>query len=1204
MKYIAGIYCFLICVFCANAQELTKGNVPDQSLLKHSILFIGDVGEGPTVDSNLKMLSKQLTELQEKGTVVFLGNSIAKEYDKEEIEEIEFGDENLRKLLDLVKPFKGEVVFLPGEKEWNQGHRHGWEALMNLEVFVEDYLGRGDVFLPSGGCPGPVELHLSDDVVLLVVDSQWWLHDGDKPEAECGLENTSDFLILLNDALKRNRDKKIVFAAHHPVYSAGKHGGNFPFPGPVALYRKIFGTPQDFAYPFYKQMRYMARKLGRGQENIISVAAHDNSLQFKKADKSFHIVSGSGSKTDYVAKNKMDFALKEIGFSRLNFYTNDEVWLEFWSVGESGEKKPYLAFRDKLYTREVPSVADLEKEYAKIDFSDSTITVAASTQYETDSKFKRNMLGNNYREEWATPIQVPVFDIASEKGGLKIIKRGGGQQTRSLRLEDKNGKQFVLRSIEKYTERAIPQFIQGTFAAKIVQDGISESYPYAAVAVPKMAKAAGVYHTNPKVVYVPDDPRLGIYREDFRNGLFLFEERPKGDMTGADNFGNSKSILGTDKLIEKRFKNSDLLVDEDAVLRARLFDIFLNDWDRHDDQWRWATFKKNGKTIAQPIPRDRDQVFFYSDGKIPWLIRRKWAMPKFQSFDTIVENVNGLGFNARYFDRNFLQSKTKKDWIQMANKLQEKLTDEVIEKAILDLPPEIYAISGKEIEKKLKLRREQLPELAGQFYTFLAKQTDVVGTNDREEFKAKWDEEGNLKVKVHRLSKKGNKKEKLFERKYFKNETEEVHMYGLGGKDKFDIEGKQVKGVKLRIVGGKGKDRIKADNTKKQNLTVYDKAKTKVKGDGAYKNRLSKNKDVNVYNRKSFKYDIVSPGANLNFVSDDGLILGAGFNVKKQHFRKYPYGSFHKFLVNYAFMYPSVEIKYSGEVIDAFKSLDLVTDVKYNTPNFQGYYFGLGNETENVESDDSEYNRIRMTQFFVSSQVRKEIAKNHQLYLGGFYQQLELKATHDRFVTDFDNPFNDLDPLTDFRTREYIGISAKHEWDTRDSKVIPTRGIYWSNSWKFYKGLRSNDRNFQQMETDLRLFTSFGRPQRSILALRVGAAHNTDGFSFYQANKLGLKSNLRGYRQDRFAGKDMVYQNTDFRFRLARFRSYYMAGEMGLLAFNDFGRVWVDGEDSDKWHHGFGGGFWLSPFKLMVITANFSHSTEDDIFSLEFKYMF
>jgi outer membrane protein assembly factor BamA len=245
-----------------------------------------------------------------------------------------------------------------------------------------------------------------------------------------------------------------------------------------------------------------------------------------------------------------------------------------------------------------------------------------------------------------------------------------------------------------------------------------------------------------------------------------------------------------------------------------------------------------------------------------------------------------------------------------------------------------------------------------------------------------------------------------------------------------------------------------------------------------------------------------------------------------------------------------------------------------------------------------------MTQFFVSSQVRKEIAKNHQLYLGGFYQQLELKATHDRFVTDFDNPFNDLDPLTDFRTREYIGISAKHEWDTRDSKVIPTRGIYWSNSWKFYKGLRSNDRNFQQMETDLRLFTSFGRPQRSILALRVGAAHNTDGFSFYQANKLGLKSNLRGYRQDRFAGKDMVYQNTDFRFRLARFRSYYMAGEMGLLAFNDFGRVWVDGEDSDKWHHGFGGGFWLSPFKLMVITANFSHSTEDDIFSLEFKYMF
>lgn len=94
---------------------------------------------------------------------------------------------------------------------------------------------------------------------------------------------------------------------------------------------------------------------------------------------------------------------------------------------------------------------------------------------------------------------------------------------------------------------------------------------------------------------------------------------------------------------------------------------------------------------------------------------------------------------------------------------------------------------------------------------------------------------------------------------------------------------------------------------------------------------------------------------------------------------------------------------------------------------------------------------------------------------------MELKATPDRFVTDFSNSDNDLDLLSDFDTRKYLGINIKHEWDTRDSKVIPSRGMYWTNSWSFYRGLEKNDHNFQKMETDMRFYTSLGRPQRRFL---------------------------------------------------------------------------------------------------------------------------
>ncbi|MCZ4694828.1 hypothetical protein DWB61_12410 [Ancylomarina euxinus] len=1178
--------------------------VVDSTQLNHSIFFIGDMGEAPLVDANMQMLKNQLNCSGEKGTLVVLGNSISKDNFKDDTDE-EFDDTDLNQFLSFVKDFKGEVIFMPGDKEWTLSPKSGWESLKNFENYVEDFLDRGDVFLPSEGCPGPIEIELSKDIVLLIVDSQWWLHLGEKPEEECEFESTADFLIQLSDVFKRNENKKLVLASHHPLYSGGNHAGFFPFPGPVELYRKFIGTSQDFASPYYKQMRHMAKKMIGKSPHLISVSAHDNSLQFKQVGDVFQVVSGSGSQADYVNEKKMDCALSEIGFSKLNFYADGSVFLEFWTVGKEGEQKPRLAFKKFLYKHQAISNDEIDKRHDQIDYSDSTITIAASQVYHTDSKLKLKLLGNNYRKEWGTPINVPVFDIGKEKGGLKILKRGGGQQTRSLRLEAKDGRQYVLRSVEKYTEKAIPESLQKTFAAQIVQDGISESYPYAALAIPKMAKAAGVYHTHPKIVYVPDDPRFGIYQEGFKNELFLFEERPSGDWSESELFGGTKNILSTDKLLKKRYKNSKLVIDEEAVLRARIFDLFLNDWDRHDDQWRWASFEKGDKIIARPIPRDRDQVFFYSDGKIPWLMRRKWLIPKFQVFDSIVENVSGLGFNSRYFDRSFLSSRTKEDWVRMAYDLKDRLNDKVIEAAVSDLPSEVFAISGNDLILKLKARREQLAQMAETFYAFLAKEVDVVGTNEDELYRVKWNDNGGLNVKVNSLSKKGKKGKLIFTRTFLPEETREVRLFGLKGKDEFDIRGIAPKsGVKLNLIGGKGKDRFVIENTRRNKVSIYDKVKTDLINASSFKNKTSNNSQLNVYNRKAFKYDILSPIINANFVSDDGLILGAGFNYTSQAFNKDPFASQHKFLVNYAFRYPSFEIKYEGEINSIFRNIDFVGTVDYNSPNFQGYYYGLGNKSENPQSDDKRYNSIRFEKVLINPQVRLKFNSHHQIKMGLFFEQSRLQETDNRFVTDFSNSLNDLDPIEDFSTRKYYGVNINYIWDSRNSTVLPSRGIYWQLGYQAFKGLERYDRDFNRYSSDLRMFFSFSPLARTVLAVRVGGAYNSDGYSVFQANKLGLKSNLRGFPLDRFAGDGIVYQNTDVRFRLSKFKSYLLAGEFGLLAFNDIGRVWLSGEHSDTLHHGYGGGLWLSPFKLMILTVSYSCSKEDKIFSLDFKYMF
>ena len=112
-------------------------------------------------------------------------------------------------------------------------------------------------------------------------------------------------------------------------------------------------------------------------------------------------------------------------------------------------------------------------------------------------------------------------------------------------------------------------------------------------------------------------PDWEIIREDFGEGLYLYEERPAKDRRELASFGNSKKIVNTAEVIEKTQKDDKHYVDQIQVLRSRLFDMVIGDWDRHDDQWRWASFKDDkDHTYYQPIPRDRDQAFFWSDGGI------------------------------------------------------------------------------------------------------------------------------------------------------------------------------------------------------------------------------------------------------------------------------------------------------------------------------------------------------------------------------------------------------------------------------------------------------------------------------------------------------------------------------------------------------------------------------------------------------------
>lgn len=1213
-------------IYYAPGNEQWKTNIQEnESDLLYSVYLLGDI-KYPLPDSeNLKLLKTHLSKEGDQSAVVFLGDilyplglpdSTDKNFNEDE--------RNLKHILNTVKGFNGEVIFLPGNHDWTRGRKDGWQSVVNEEYYIEQYLDRCNVYLPDNACPGPVEVQLSDDLTLIVFDSQWWFQQNEKPgfDGECDFEDEDEIFIQIEDAIRRNRDKKVIFATHHPLFSVGNHGGYFPtsyllfpllefknwmylpLPGFIYTgYRKYLGHIQDLAHPEYKKFKETLLEIFSEYPNVIYAAGHEHNLQYFEKDSLHHIVSGGGGgEGTYISrkKKKTDFAFKSAGFNKLSFYANGDVLMEFISPDSSSTGE--VVFSKNLFNKPVFDPEEKEAFLERIDFSDSVVNIKISEIY-VKGKFHRFWMGDNYRDIWNTTVELPVFDLGSEKGGLEILKRGGGQQTRSLRLEDKNGKQYVLRSVNKYVEKALAENLQNTIAENAVQDGISASHPFSAVTVPLLADAAGVMHTNPKIMWVPDDPRLGIYREEMANGVFLFEERPAGNRDDIESFERSEKIVNTPKVIKKTQSDHDHRVDQKAVVRARLFDIFINDWDRHDDQWRWATFKNDKKTIYRPIPRDRDQVYFVNEGVIMWFASRSFIMPKFQGFDYTIDDVKGLGFNARYFDRSFISEPNLDDWTSIATEIQFDVTDTIIRQAIQSLPSNIYDSTGVEIENKLISRRDLLPYYATEYYKFLSKAVDVVGTNERELFKVERLDDGNTLVQVYALSdKKGKIKEQLYSREFNYNETKEIRLYGLKGKDSFKLNGTAKKGIKVRIIGGKGNDSI-IDESKVRGIgnktLVYDR---KDKNNIFVKSsetglRLSKNKSVNTYNRKQFKYNKTTPLLVIGYNIDDGIFIGGGAKINRYNFRD---STEHIIKGNLAFQTLAFAISYEGLFTSISRTFDLAIDANVSIPKNVDNFYGLGNNTVKTTNDKTYY-RVRYEYAWANPRLKQTISDEFNYSFGAFYQYFKVTDTANRFIGAEYPQYLDSSA---YIAHNYIGINVMFDLDTRSDRLLPKRGVLWETEALGFYSIMEDGRNFIKIRSDLSFYLSFRKDPRVVFAFRFGGASNIGDYEFYHANFLGGNINLRGYNSNRFAGDQSFYQNTEIRIKLLNIKSYVFNGQTGFFLFNDIGRVWVKGEDSKLWHDGYGIGVWLTPFDFTALTLAYSRSNEENLITFTFKFLF
>jgi hypothetical protein len=1200
--------------------------------IQYQLILIGDAGSANT-DALRDIVSRYATPSATPSAVIYLGDNLypkglpgVHHKDRKQAEQILLNELSIASGL-------GNIYFVPGNHDWKNGHHEGLTYRANQQQFL-DSLKRPDVhLLPRDGCPGPEEIHLSKDLVLIIVDTQWFLHPWHKPEGEnshCDSKTPADVTIHLDDIMNRNRGKRVIVAGHHPVFTYGPHGGIFTFkdhlfplteigkslylPLPIVgslvpLYRMIFGDIQDTSHPSNKALRNGLREILQQYPGTTYVSGHEHTLQYIEYDSVQYIVSGAGSKSSPVKKKGYSqFASSDFGFAKLLVMRSGKARVEYYTT------------QGKVFSTRLADVLPVEAEKVVMEGNEAmSVTVNASYRYEAGN-FRRGLLGDNYRDEWATKLHMPAFDIGREKGGLKIIQKGGGLETMALRLRDSSGHEYTLRTVEKYPSKALPATFRKTFVQAIKQDQVSAQHPYAALVIPPLAEAAKVFHANPKLVYAPNDLRWGIYRKDFAGQLMMFEERPDGSGAGMPFFGNAEKIISTRRLLEHMAHDNSYHIDQREVLRARLFDMWIGDWDRHDDQWRWGEHESKKVKTYFAIPRDRDHAFFVNEGLAPNRWRKRHIFPNLEGFDYDIRWAPGLMQVGRWFDRTFLNEMTETDFQKVARDMAGDLTDRVIDSSMRRWPSEIYELHGKQVRDKLKSRRSTLEQNALLYYHFLARQVDIAGSNKKEWFEATWLPGGNLNVQMFKRDKGGGRGKLLYEREFKLHQTKEICLYGLDGDDVFHFSGSGHRGIRIRVIGGEGKDEIKNESIDASKVYLYD-TKDGITIEGkAIRNRTSNDPDVNEYDRKAFEYDKLAPRNTITYNIDDGVFIGTGFAATIHGFRKKPYKSHHFFQGLYAIKTQSFNIRYEGRFPHFVGKWDLELDADVKSPNYVNNFFGWGNESvfdQNINqrpdisvTNSIDYYRLRFREMKAEVKLRRKIGQWGYIKAGPVYQRGEIvNPTEDRYIKEYDAT---LAESVLGQPKNFAGITYTWGIDKRNNHTYTTRGIVFKQSSRWMDGFDAP--GFSSHTANFTVYQSFRIPATVTYVFNAGAGHNTGTYQLYQAQALDGKTEIRGFHKTRFYGDTKLYFNNEVRIRLGSLRTYLFPASIGIHAFYDVGRVWykdangidpsAPGGDSDTWHKGFGGGLWLTPFELTTIVTEVGTSKEGTLFYLRLGYLF
>jgi len=808
----------------------------------------------------------------------------------------------------------------------------------------------------------------------------------------------------------------------------------------------------------------------------------------------------------------------------------------------------------------LPQVVIAQSAPPRVVSTDS-VTIAAGKRYNTGG-FTRLFLGDTYRDYWVKPVSVPVLDLRTYAGGLEPLREGGGKQTKTLRLGTPNGYEYVFRPVDKATVNP-PERLRGTVVEAMFRDQITAMFPAAGVVAAPIVHAAGVVHATPQFTVMPNDTLLGKYREDFIDRLASIEQYPTVP-DDAPGFAGAVDIIDSEELLPLLDSSAVHMVDARAFLNARLTDFIIADVDRHHGNWKWARFGQSETARWIPVPRDRDHAFHNYDGILARLA--SIVAPNLVKFEGRYASVKSLSGNAREVDRRLLAGLEKPTWDSIATALTRRVTDAVIDSAVLRMPVE-YRSAAPALAAKLKQRRDGLSAIATKFYAELARVVDVHATDAPDRASVTYMAGGIAEVQLQ----SGNAAP-YFSRRFDPRETAEVRVYLHDGDDVAVVKGNAPYGVRVRVIGGNGTNEMVDSSSVGggHRASLYDVGRIAGVNYGPDSLRDT------LFNRRPWVDDTGSfeppprdfgrrfkPTAGFGGGSGLGFVPQLGVQWTNHGFRKYPYSSRVGLEAEYSTRVSGYRVTLTGDRRLESSRLHFTGTARmsdFEVVNFHGF----GNDTE---GDPEEFFEVRQRQWMFHPTVALALGRRESdVTFGPIVQYSTADSTPDRLISEA-RPYG-------FGDFGQAGVRLGLRYDTRNNVAYATRGFLVDMNTTTFPAMWDVENAFSQVSGSATTFFELPIPLSPTLAFRGGGKKVWGDAPFFESAFIGGRGTVRGMDAQRYAGDASLYGTSELRIPVAKLR-FIIPLDIGVLGFVDAGRVWMDGDSPGGWHTVAGGGVWF-----------------------------